>query len=470
MQNILILASGEIAKHFIQWVSKSRIDENYYTITYTRHEELLLKITPHLTFIDEDPTSLLKLTELMENTVFSSAFIVMDSRNEAICSYKNIRKLYPRLRIVFVSQWCDLTLDDENVNMMDTHELMASYLYEQLPNVPVIAKNIGFGQGDIMEILVPLGSPYAYRHMGSIVHRKWRVAAIYRNKKQILPNNATMIQPNDILIVIGNPRVLEEVYRVIRKSRGIFPDPFGKNLYLILDMCREREEIMIEVNEAIFLSKQLNRKLYIRLINITLSGVSQELKALENEKLEILINYHYDELFNTMDFDTTHYDIGLFLINNELFDKESFKYRLYKLRRAVYLFGENSLYNISEATILMGDEGAMESVSSSVFDLVEILGLKLNLCNYSPDGDFAEKKNIIEHYESLSRLYSFSVDIKENRTNPIKELQSDDGILHIAPFNKEILKTPLANFFSRKISRYFLSIRKHPQLLIPIEE
>ncbi len=112
----------------------------------------------------------------------------------------------------------------------------------------------------------------------------------------------------------------------------------------------------------------------------------------------------------------------------------------------------------------------MESLSSSVFDICETLNLKLILCNYDPEGDFAEKKNIIEHYETLANLYNFKIEIKQKRANPIRELREESDILHIIPFDKSVMKRPIANFFSQNFSRYFLGIKKHPKLLIPIED
>ncbi|MCH9739930.1 MAG: hypothetical protein K0U38_03695 [Epsilonproteobacteria bacterium] len=472
MQNILILANGEIAKHFVQWVGKSRIDENHYYITCGNHAaSTLLKTAANLTFVHEDPTSFIKMKKLMMRVGFSVVFVVMQNRDEANYSYRNIRMLYPKIRIVFVSKWDDLKLNDENVNIININELMASHLYEHLPNVPVIAKNIGLGKGEIMEVLVPFGSSYAYRHVGSVSHRKWRIVAIYRNEKQILPTNATMLKPNDILVIMGNPMVLEELYKRITKRKGLFPEPFGKNLYLLIDMNESREDILLQVNEAIFLSNQfVSSKLYIRLTHVNFSSVIKELKKLESRDIQILMNYDESELYNTIDYDTTHYDIGLFLLDHKLFNRSKFQQKLYNLRRSVYIFGESSLYNVTEAMLLMGEDSDMESLSSSVFDLSETLGLKLNLCHYNPEGDFAENRNVIEHYESLSNLYDFKINIKEKKSNPIRELKSEDEILHVAPFKKSVMKTPFANFFSTNVSRYFLSVKKHPQLLIPIEE
>jgi hypothetical protein len=469
MKNILILANGEVAQRFIRWVEESRIDTNNYYVVCSESLASLFKTVGGVSFIYEDPTSYLRLKNIMNEVSFSLVFIVMDEREEAMFSYRNIRILYPKLRMVFLSYWHDLDLDD-GVQMVDANELMAGHLYEHLPNVPFVAKNIGLGRGEIMEVLVPFGSAYAYRHVGSVAHRKWRIAVIYRGEKQILPNSATMIKPNDRLLLVGNPSVLEGVYKQIIRRKGLFPEPFGKNLYLILDMDQGKESVLLQVSEAIFLAHQLSKsRLYIRVIHVNSSLIVSELRAFETESIQLLINYHDDGLLTEIDYDTTYYDIGLFLLDNKLFRGDLQK-RLYYQKRSIYLFGEEPIYNITHAVLLMDEELAMESLSSSVFDVSEILGLKLNLCNYDPEGDFLEKKNIIEHYESLSGLYNFDINIEQKKSNPIVELRARDEVLHIVPFEKSVLKHSFANFFSRTISHYFLSIKKHPKLLISIEE
>jgi len=470
MKNILILANGEMAKHFVQWVGKSRIDSNHYYITCNGDTEKVIKPTSNLSFIKEDPTSYLRLSNIMRDIEFAVVFIVMENREEGFATYRNIRLISPRLRIVFSSKWDDLYINDDYIKIININELMASSLYEELPNVPVIAKNIGLGKGEIMEVLVPFGSSYAYRHVGSVSHRKWRIVIMYRSEKQILPNSATMIKPNDRLIIAGNPTLLEEVYSSITERKRLFPEPFGKNLYLLIDLKQNREDIYIMLKEAIYLKDHfVDSQLFIRILNKKESDILDELKKDESNTVHILEEYESSEIFNTIEYDTTECDIGLFLIDDKLFRKQM-QERLYLLKRPVYIFGENSIYNIDKAIILMGDEVAMETLSSSVFDICETLNLKLSLCNYDPEGDFGEKKNIIEHYETLSNLHNFKIEIIEKRANPIREIREESNILHIAPFDKSIMNNPIANFFSLNFSRYFLSIKKHPKLLIPIED
>ena len=471
MKNVLILASGEMAKHFVTWVRKSRIDTNQYYITSKKEElETGTRDVDNINYLDIDPTSFMRVRDIMENKNFVSIFIVMQERKEAEYAYKNVRMITARDLIVFVSSWNDMVFNDDNLNIINVNELLASNLYEKLPNVPIIAKNIGLGQGEIMEILIPFGSSFAYKHVGAIGHRKWKIVALYRKEKQLFVNNATMLQPNDRIVIIGNPLVLEEVYKKVSLRKGTFPEPFGKNLYLLIDLKQKKEDILIQVNEAIYLSNQLeNSKLYIRLINIGNFEVLSALRALQTDDIHVLVTYVDIKNYNDIDFDISKYEIGIFLLDRRSFFKNKLKEYFLKYQRPIYLFGEKSIYNIKEVLILMEEESVMESLSTSIFDFSESLNLEITLCDYNPDGDFQDTKQIEEHYSSLSRLYNFKFKIERKRVNPIRQLLEHDVVLHVTPFTKEVKQFSIFNIFSTKHDAYSMSIKKHPQLLIPIE-
>ena len=94
----------------------------------------------------------------------------------------------------------------------------------------------------------------------------------------------------------------------------------------------------------------------------------------------------------------------------------------------------------------------------------------MSLCDYNPEGDFEDNSNVVEHYETLSRLYNFKIKLEQKRVNPIKELLKHEEILHIAPFIESSRGNFFINLFSTKVRHYLTSIKKHPQLLIPIDK
>jgi hypothetical protein len=471
MKNILIIADGTIAKHFLEWVDKKRVAENRYYVTYYHEEVIPEKLGKHIVRIEADPTSFSKLDKIMLETKYSIIFIVMQDLDDAQYTLVNLQLIDSKARIVLVNQWDDETIgyDMENVTLLHVDELMAAHLYDHLPNVPVVAQNVGLGQGEIMEVHVPFGSTYAFRHVGSILQRKWKIAAIYRNDKQIIPNNATMIRPNDTLLILGKPIVLNGIYKTINKRIGLFPEPFGRDLYLILDFRFDSENAMLYLKESIYLMEKLEeKKLYVRILYPNDFKMIESLKAFENENVMISICYDEEDIKALIEYDIQQYDIGLVLNSIDRFEADNLQETLYELRKVVYLFGNNLLYNIKEGVVLMENEKAkMESISSTAFDISESLELKLSLCDFDPEGDFESKKIIIEHYETLTHIFGMDIHIEQKVSNPVRELSDMGEILQIVPFEKSLNRSNILKFVSTHIEDFLLTTKKHPKLLVP---
>ena len=470
MKNILILADGSIARHFIEWLSRKRVAENkYYVVSYTP-DSIPEKMGAHITHYEIDPTSYAKMNHIMNEVRYSDIFIVMENIEDARYSLKNIRMIDGTVRILFLDQWDDneIARDEENVTILDCNDLIAAHLYDQLPNVPVIAQNVGMGRGEIMEVHVPFGSTYAFRHVGSILQRKWKITAIYRDEKQILPTNATMIRPNDTLLIMGKPIVLDGVYKTINKRIGLFPEPFGKDLYLILDFRYDQENALIYLKESLYLLEKLEDKnLVIRIIYPNNFALIEELKSYESDNITVLVCYDENDVSMLVEFDIQEQDIGLIFSSIPAFESENLKGTLYDLRKVVYLFGDKLLYNVKECIILMDENEKMESISSTAFDISESLNLALTLADFDPEGDFASKKIIEEHYETLAHIFNMEINIEQKIANPIRELYGREEILQIAPFEKVLRKDNLINFVSTKVQDFLLTTKRHPKLLVP---
>jgi len=470
MKNILILADGSIARHFINWVNRKRVAENRYYVICYKAGVTPPKMGKNVTLIHADPTSFSKLSHIMDEVKYTHVFIVMEDIRDVEYSFKNVRLIDNKVRVVLVNQWDDNTIgqDEENVTVIQSDELIVAHLYDQLPNVPVVAQNVGLGRGEIMEVHVPFGSAYAYRHVGSILQRKWKIAAIYRDGKQIIPTNATMIRPNDTLLVLGKPIVLDGVYKSINKRMGLFPEPFGKNLYLLLDLEYDQEKALIYLKESIYLVEQLEDKiLYIRIINPGNFELIEELKSYESRQVIFSICYDSDDLKRLIEYDIHQHDVGLILNSIQTFEADDLKSTLYDLRKLVYLFGDKLLYNIKECIVVMSEQRKMESISSTAFDISETLNLKFTLGDFDPEGDFESKKMIVEHYETLTHIFNIEINVEQKVANPVRELLKREEILQIAPFEKELNTNSLMSLLSTKIQDFLLTTENHPKLLVP---
>jgi len=424
----------------------------------------------NITVIDADPTSFSKLKNIMDTTKFSNLFIVMEDIEDARYALKNIALINTKIRIVLVNQWDDdeIGKDQENITIVHSDQLIAAHLYDQLPNVPLVAQNVGLGQGEIMEVHVPFGSSYAYRHIGSILQNNWKIAALYRDEKQILPTNATMIRPNDTLLILGKPIVLDGVYKTINKRIGHFPEPFGKNIYLILDFKHDQKDAVLYLKQCIYLIEKLeDKELFVRIMHPNNFELIEELKALESEHVTISISYENKNVKSLVENDIHEFNVGLVMNSIPTFEAEELKETLYDLKKLVFIFGDKLLYNIKKSVVLMSENEKMESISSTAFDISETLGLGLTLGDFDPEGDFESKKMIIEHYETLTHIFNMEMTIEQKVANPIRELSNMEDILQIAPFEKHLNTDSIRKLISNRIQDFLLTTNRHPKLLVP---
>ena len=430
------------------------------------------KIGKNITVIDADPTSFSKLKKIMDATAFSNLFIVMEDIEDARYALKNIALINTKMRIVLVNQWEDEEIgkDHENITIVHSDKLIAAHLYDHLPNVPLVAQNVGLGQGEIMEVHVPFGSSYAYRHIGSILQNQWKISALYRDEKLILPTTATMIRPNDTLLIIGKPIVLNGVYKTINKRIGLFPEPFGKNIYLILDFRHDQKDAILYLKQSIYMVEKLEEKdLYVRILYPNNFELIEELKTLESERVTLSISYDDENVKSLVKKDIHEFNVGLVMNSISTFEADGLKETLYDLKKLVFLFGDKLLYNIKNTVVLMSENEKMESISTTAFDTSETLGVSLTLGDFDPEGDFESKKMVIEHYETLTHIFNMEMKIEQKVANPIRELSNMEDILQIAPFEKRLNTDSLRKLISNKIQDFILTTNKHPKLLVPFE-
>ncbi len=468
MQKIIVVADGDIAKAFIKKISNKKVVDLEYIIIFKNKEENFNDNT-FIKFLYFDPTSMYQLKQVCQKKEYNAFFIIMDNMQEALEVYRNLRILNKKVRVVVL----DLknyfkNIEDSYLYIVDAIEILSTRLYDFLPNVPVYAQSIGLNQGEIMEVSVPFSSSYAFRHIGSIPQIKWKIAAIYRDNKLILPTNATMIRPRDRLLLVGRPQVLANVYNRIKKKSGIFPEPFGKNFYLFLSLKDDKEKALRYLKESIlFLDKFEKRELIVRVSNIDSLEIMQKIKEYESENIKILISYNNK---NILDLDIEKYDIGLIILSFETFKKYKFANRLFNYKKLIYILGEEKTDSIKEAIIVNNNDKIVEELATIAFYIAEAFKLKLKFINYNPSKLEKENKKLVEHISTLSHVYNYPVEIKNKDLNPIRDIKNKKNILLILPYKQNIDIKSFWAYFKRDIDSILIRISQHPKLLIPIEE
>ena len=446
--------------------------DNMYDVVYI-HDHLLPDERPsNFTFYQLDPTSHFKLFTVLNKDIHSEVLVVLTSKAETENTIKNIRSTHKKLQITIYNNW-EIDTSDPYINSYNGIEILANGLFEKLPNIPVVAQNIGLRHGEIMEIRIPFGSSYAYRYIGSIVQKEWKIFGLYRNEKLIHVKPSLIIKPNDIMLIIGKPSVLMQVYNAISKTQGQYPMPFGSNLYLFLDLyVQEHKDIYHCLEQAKLLHQKLKNKKLI--IKVTRPSNAQLLRFIttyfeEAENVNIHIDYHNLGFKNILRDDAKRYDVGTLILSNSLIQFKEAVTVLLNLKIPIFKIGEETIAQTQKTVVLLNDTNSYEQISPVIFDVSNQLKSKIQLYNLNPlDG--SGKDEILEHFENLAKIFNQPLEILNSDKNPIRELKKQKNALQILPLKRSMFETRVFDFLSTDSDLLSFDLSYLNQLLIPIIE
>ena len=467
MKKILIISDSKIGHNFVQRAIDTFAKDNLYYVIQTKADEFENAPASRFKFFEFDPTSLYKLSNVLKME-FVQVFIAMKNPADIEHTIANIRISKKQLRIIVIDHWA-MDLKEYNVVQINTTEILASHMFDYLPNVPVVAQNVGLGEGEIMDVLVPFGSSFVYRHVGVIEQKQWRIVGIYRGGKLILPDDRKMIHPNDQLLLVGEPSVLNSVYRAIKREIGQFPQPFGTNLYLFVDMIKDDvKEITYLVDKAIAVHEKFSNRLIIKVCNPSDLALLDKIKSRRSENIVVDIDYQQSYIEDVVLNDVKQYDVGLIMVSSYLFTKDKMREILFDANVPVLSLAERSIEKIKDAVIVLNDNKDLEKISTTVFDFSSQMGYNIELLK-NEEEESSEQDEIIEHYQNLSAIFSKNIHVNFHHDNPIRKLSKRENFLQCIPFTEKILQGKSSTIFSTDIEELYHRLNRYHQLFFPIK-
>jgi hypothetical protein len=467
MKKILIIGDGIIGAHFIDRVIETYTSENIYYVIEPKEREHPNANPSRFKFYSFDPTSLHKIINILKMD-FVQVIITMQSRADIEYTLKNIRTYKKLLRVIVLDQF-DCDNKDAYTHFINSNELLASRLIDYLPNVPVIAQNVGKGEGEIMEVLVPFASTFVYRHIGVIEQKNWRIVAIYRNNNLKLPSPKTMIHPNDVLLLVGDPAVLKSVYRTIKRELGQFPAPFGSKIYFYIDMAKELpESIATMLEQVAYINDHFaSTSMIIKVVNPGNIEILRTIKGYRSDNIDIDICYDETRIENIILDDIKKHHIGLVIVSQKMFRYVHVRSVLYECNVPVLKLALRSFVDMKDSVLLLTENRNFEKVSTAIFDIAEQMGYNMELVNYINENQ-NEKKQVIEHFRSLSSIFSKSIKITELADNPIRELNKRENFLQCLPFTEAITGRNTFAWASTDSERLYTRLDSYHQIFIPV--
>jgi len=467
MKKILIISDGSVGERFIQRVIETYTSENIYYVIQPKPKEFQNANPARFKFYEFDPTSLYKLSNLLKME-FIQVIVALDSQIDVDNTLKNIRTVKKQLRVIVLDQW-GMENEDANVVLVNAQDILSSRLLDFLPNVPVIAQNVGIGEGEIMEVLVPFGSSFVYKHIGVIEQKNWRIVAIYRNRELVIPSKRKMIHPNDLLLLVGEPAVLKSVYKAIKRELGQFPEPYGTNILLYIDMNIVKHNTIKDiVSKAIFIHEKFHHELIIKVVNPSNIEILEYIKDCRTLKINVVIDYDSINLKETFLYDIKQYHAGLVIVSQEMFADYYVRKTLYESHIPVLKLAKRTFETVKDAVLILNDNRDLEKVSATIFDISEQMNLNLELHNYMNEHQ-EEKEQVIEHYYNLSAIFSKSIKVFQDEENPITLLKKRENFIHILPFTQKLTNRKMYALFSTDSEKLYFKLDDYHQIFLPVQ-
>ncbi len=468
LKKILLVLEGRVAEDFLRnLLIRSNPHNSYITVSNEKSIITLLRHQEEFEFHCFDPTSAFKLIPLLSKEILD-AFIILENKKEGKEVYRLLRHYSQRMSIILLGE--HQQNNDANLTIITETPLVAAHFIERVPNIPMIAKDIGLGDGEIMQVNIPFGSSFAYRSIGSILQNNWKIVSVYRDGKMMLAKYSLILKPNDALLMVGEPEVLLEIHRSINEELGQFPFPFGKNLVLYCDCHYENEnEVDISIQESLYIHKNFKgKKLYIRIIHPQNPTRIESIRKLEKDDIDVTVQYHSMPLNKIIESDKNTLSSGLVIIKNHLFMQTRIRKTINRLNIPVLSLGNGDIQHLKGCSVLLGDntqEG--EKISSIAFDVASQLRQPLILYDFAPDLHYHIQS--IEHYESMAKVFNSKLEvITTDMENPILWLMRHPDILGIFPFTRDMAKRHFFTPLTTNLNKLSLHLITSHKLYIPI--
>ncbi|WP_199769178.1 COG3400 family protein [Helicobacter cynogastricus] len=418
-----------------------------------------------------DPTSAYHLHPLLDAQV-SDVFLIMGDTKEQQAVYEIIRQKNKEVRLVVTlksgAKWEGGK--DDKLLLMDNAQIIANKCIAKIPNVPSVPQGFGLEQGEVMEIGVPFGSVFAYRHIGALRQKDYKIVGIYRKNKFFLSNHSTIIQPRDQLLVAGNPEVLNNVYLQVKSNVGQFPVPFGRDIYLYVDMhLQSPQAIERDLKQALFLHENLKSlALHIHILNPKIDA--SKMRTIEKGDIHVHLDFSGNTFHKKLDLDSQK-KIGLVVVGREIFAHKENRQALFDIATPVFKTNVKGLTHIKKGMVVLNESMQQsEDISSVMFDVCAQMSLDMLLYDFDPDKRY--KVEVIDNYKHLSHIYSRKIKIiRTSMKNPILFLRKlETSIMQFLPFESCITQSKLFWMFSTRVEKIAFLSDAHPQLFIPVVE
>jgi Trk K+ transport system NAD-binding subunit len=467
---LIIVGAGEVGRELLK-----RLQKSWEIVVIDQDESKLKKLVELLNsesmnrviLLQGDGTSklMLKKAKIEEATAFTACTGDDEVNLEACRLAKEFD--VPTIYAVSNSTESDKLYEKEGINYINKAVATASLLERQIESGVVAPTNIGLGQGEIIEVTVMPTSIIAGYPVGKFSSRRWRIVAIFRGDRLILPKPRTVVKPGDRVLIVGDPKILKYIAGLIKSGEPQFPLQFGVEELVFLPDGREEKTVK---DAKFFYENTKLQKLsiyYCQSLDKTLVELfSQNKKGeVKSRKLKLCEKDFFNEVKGE--------NFGLIVMPD--------KYREFPLNLGIktlpVLIAEETLSPVMVARGTTPVEKILVPVSGSFSSLRALeVGIELSImlnaklsALYVASSESDEKANQLrERITKVSHMYKTPIEFIKRVGNPVREFSKESKGFNLAVIGAR--KGRKVNWFSPYPPYFMLHRAKCTSILICVGE
>jgi len=356
----------------------------------------------------------------------------------------------------------------KNINIIEPNSLIINTVISLIEKNVKYATNIGLGNKEIVEVNILSRSHFVDRPLRYLRPSRWKVGAIYRNDALILPSGKERIKVGDKVVLIGEPKVLENLVNILLKGIPQFPLQFGN--HIVAPYAKKFKELIKEL--AYFVKDIKSEKVFIfPYKSYSLDSEDEKfLKDLFEEKLEIKSSVN--SIKSLFKYPNNVAFVAIPYRNLSFFEKLTVK-ELFAESDKPFLIMNNKYPYETVIAILNSEEPAYTlEVAVEISRMLNIdiqavyTTMPKELRGEKENEDIEIVNSIVSDFENI---YKTSMNFKLFEGNPVKEtlkfLENIENPLLVMSYKKQKI-----SIFNPSVQYLIMKKSNKSSLLIPVEE
>ena len=345
-----------------------------------------------------------------------------------------------------------------NVLQPGTHLLL-----KELGKNVTQAVNMGLGKGELIEVSVKARSHLVDRELQYLKPKEWHISALYRGGKLILPCGTCSLKVGDRVVLVGEPKVLENVTTILLKGLPQFPLQYGSDIVFPLHVA-----FTPHLDEAIYWLDNFNARHmeFIPFKKKLSPGFIDKIKAsVKSFKIRKPVELFKEIFMLSLDTGVLVVPVGRGWINR------SRVRRMFKKSRQPFLLSRLT-FPYQGIIISFNGPDPVQALQTGI-EIARLLNtpyrviyvtLPKEMRGREEDQRLRFRRNIISDFEGI---YKTSIDYQVREGNPVRQT-----LAYLKPFKNQLLvlisdPTAPISFFHPHIPYWLANKTRLSTLVIP---